>query len=309
MRGATLWTLTPGFSARFSRPWFDILVEANKQGLRDRDYGPRIPGRLRILGLGDSFAFGWGVEAEQGFYKRLEAQLVASGRPAEVVSAGIPGYGSEEALRLLEAVGLSYEPDLVLLAFYEGNDYLNNAHAPRRRRIVDGYLAEAAGPGRLARLVLRSSALVALAEDQWSRLAEKRAHSSSVAKTRAILLEMKRLLAARGLPLVVVFIPDQDQEAYRRSAWGRRLDRLLRGAEVFDERAPLEAFCRGSGIGFCRLSAAFEDAPGAARLRLAPEDSHFNALGHRRAAEEIHAWLLAHPWAFERQPPSSETHD
>jgi len=64
-------------------------------------------------------------------------------------------------------------------------------------------------------------------------------------------------------------------------------------------------FCQEQGIGFCRLSPRFEDAPDAVGLRLSLEDSHFNAEGHRLAAGEIHAWLTAHPWALEGKPPPS----
>lgn len=303
MDGDTTWTLTPGFSGRFVRSYFDILVEANRKGLRDRDFPAGKAGAFRILGLGDSFAFGWGVPLEATFFKRLEGLLNGS-RPGvvhEVINAGIPGFGTYEALHLMTSVGPDYQPDLVLLAFYEGNDYLNNGEAPRRRAIVDGYLADLpAGEGwGVTRYALRHSALAAVLDEQWSGIQQKRAFRTSMEKTKGYLLEMKRVLGERNVPLVLVFIPDQDAAAYRRPALLRRLDRFLRGEDAFQQRAELETFCGWNGIGFCRLSPRFEDGPGSEGLRLSPQDPHFSVQGHREAAEEIHSWLSTHPWALE----------
>jgi lysophospholipase L1-like esterase len=305
MDGESCWTLAPGFVGRYVRPSFDIEVRANRLGLRDREPGPWAPGTFRILGLGDSFAFGWGVPVEACFLERLPTLLDAS-RPGvtyEVLNAGIPGYGTYEAARRLDAIAPLWPPDLVLLAFYEGNDYINNAEAPRRRAVVDGYLTDVDGVG--TRFFARHSALATLLADQWARSREKRSFRASVEKTKALLSGMRRTLAAQGIPLVLVFIPDQDPAAYARSPLLRFTDRLQRGEDVFRQRGELAAFCQDEGIGFCRLSARFEDGPGAALLRLSPDDSHFNAEGHRLAAEEIHAWLEAHPWALERRLPPS----
>lgn len=303
MDSDTTWTLTPGFSGRFTRSYFDILVEANRKGLRDRDFPPKASGAFRILGLGDSFAFGWGVPLEATFFKRLE-DLLNRSRPGvahEVINGGVPGFGTYEALHVMTSVAPDYEPDLVLLAFYEGNDYLNNGEAPRRRTIVDGYLADLPSVERwgLTRFALRHSALLAVLDEQWSAVKQKRAFRASIEKTKGYLLAMKRALGERNVPLVLVFIPDQEAAAYRRTALLRWSDRLLRGEDPFEQRAELEAFCVANGIGFCRLSARFEDGPESDGLRLAPQDTHFSVQGHREAAAEIYSWLSAHPWALE----------
>lgn len=119
----------PGLRATYVRPEYRTRVEINSDGLRDREYPPgKPPGAYRILVLGDSYAEGLQVSVEQTFPKRIEA-LLAEARPEmriEVVNAGIAGYGTADELRYLEAYGGRWRPDLVLLAFYSGNDVRNN---------------------------------------------------------------------------------------------------------------------------------------------------------------------------------------
>jgi len=283
------WTLTPGFDGRFRKGEFDIAVSANAQGLRAGPIGPKPSGTYRVLGLGDSFAFGWGVEAHEAFLAVLEARLNASadGRTYEVINAGVPGFGTYEALRLLEAHGLAYEPDLVVLAFYEGNDFQNNREAPRRRVMTpEGYLKDMADP---APALAQHSRLAALLHSQWRRLRTKRGFGAGVRKTMTLLDEMKTLLAARGIPLALVLVPDQDAKVYDRAPLLRFYDRLVGGMELPQARRELETFCDQQKIWFYQLSDRFGGGEGSTALRL--NDTHFNPAGHRAAAEEIHRFL------------------
>src|SRR5690348_15508791 len=57
--------LQPGFRGTVTnRVEFDTEVSINQAGMRGPEVGPRPPGGVRILALGDSFVFG--VGAEQG---------------------------------------------------------------------------------------------------------------------------------------------------------------------------------------------------------------------------------------------------
>ena len=286
------WTLTPGFSGRFRKADFDISVQASRDGLRDRDYGPKPAGTLRVLGLGDSFAFGWGVENEESVFKVLERSLNADGgRPVEVVNGGVPGFGTYEALQLLQTVGLRYEPDLVVLAFYEGNDYQNNGDAPRQRTLVDGYLKDvpAQPPSRFVRWMSAHSVLAALGKTQAQHVRTKRAFGAYLEKTKQQLAQMRAVAVQRGIPLALLFIPDQDPEVYSRPQVLRLYDKAVSGMTLAEARRQLKAFCRQQGIWYCPLSARFEDGPEAAALRL--KDTHWNAAGHAAAASELQQFL------------------
>ena len=90
------WHHTAGSEGVFDRsPVFRTRVRINDKGLRGRDYPyERVAGRRRILVLGDSFVFGYGVEQEEIFTTVLEGLLPAT----EVINAGVSGYGTDQDL-------------------------------------------------------------------------------------------------------------------------------------------------------------------------------------------------------------------
>src|SRR5262245_37658747 len=59
------WAQRPNQDTRFVHQDFAVRITTNAAGLRDRDYSlDRVPGRHRLLVLGDSFAWGFGVERD-----------------------------------------------------------------------------------------------------------------------------------------------------------------------------------------------------------------------------------------------------
>jgi hypothetical protein len=127
--------------------------------------------------------------------------------------------------------------------------------------------------------------VVALGQAALAGVRRKRAFSADLLKTEKLLAAMKARLDARGVRLLLLFIPDQDPELYRRSALLRAYDRLLMGTTAAAARARLRLLCEARGIAYCQLSGRFEAAEQAARMRL--QDTHFNAAGHAAAAEEL----------------------
>lgn len=109
---------------------FVVPVQINHHGLRDseRDY-TKSAGVFRVLILGDSFVEAMHVPLEATFPHVLEQQLNAGGNRAhiEVMGAGVSGYGTTSELLYFEREGKRYKPDLVVLAFYPGNDVKNNS--------------------------------------------------------------------------------------------------------------------------------------------------------------------------------------
>lgn len=107
---------------------FRVPVRINTLGLRDRERVLAKPGGVqRILLLGDSHVEALQVHLEEAIGPQLEAQLQETQGSIEVVSAGVSGFGTAAELMLFREIGRHFEPDLVVLAFYPGNDVKNNS--------------------------------------------------------------------------------------------------------------------------------------------------------------------------------------
>lgn len=112
---------------------FETQIRTNSRGLHDVEHALAKPtGVYRILILGDSYAQAREVPLEHNFARRLEGLLNADPPPGvafEVINMGHFGLGTtQEYLTYIEE-GARYDPDLVLLGFYAGNDVVDN-HAP-----------------------------------------------------------------------------------------------------------------------------------------------------------------------------------
>jgi hypothetical protein len=97
----------------------------NSQGLRDHEYSRRKPpGTFRIVGVGDSSLFGWGVPVEDSGLKVLERRLneKSGAQKFEVINFAVPGYNTAMEAETFLRRCLEYAPDLVLLNF-NTNDY------------------------------------------------------------------------------------------------------------------------------------------------------------------------------------------
>jgi lysophospholipase L1-like esterase len=108
---------------------------SNSLGFRDDEFTlEKPPGTFRIVALGDSFAFGAQVPFEDNFLYLLEGEL-ARGR-VEVMNLGVPGYGVGDEYKLLMNLGFQYQPDVVILCFFVGNDFEGNG-PPRQGDLLN----------------------------------------------------------------------------------------------------------------------------------------------------------------------------
>ena len=118
------WRHRPNQNGRFEFQDFSVEVATNSEGLRDNEHPlTRVPGKKRILLLGDSATWGFGVEQWETFGELLEQR-----RPDwEVINAGVSGYGTDQEYLYYKTRGFAYEPDIVVMVF-SGNDPENNFH-------------------------------------------------------------------------------------------------------------------------------------------------------------------------------------
>ncbi len=159
-----------------------IVYRVNRDGFRDElRQRPKPEGVFRILVLGDSVAFGYGVDAGDTYPKRLERHLRSLARKRggpsfEVLNMAVGGYNPYNEAALLSDVGPSYEPDLVLAQFCINDLNDPTAHFDVQTRLHLGTIPDAAypdpstrtappePPGRMLRLCRRSR-LCSLVDD------------------------------------------------------------------------------------------------------------------------------------------------
>ncbi len=141
------WVSKPGVSTRIVAPRFQYRVRINSKGLRDREHPYEKPeGVFRIALLGDSIAWGWGVDDGLCFADLVEERL---GPGVEVINLGVPGYGTDQQLWMLEREGWRYEPDLVLLCFLMNDIPSNDSTKPHGEMSKPRYVLDDGGKWRI----------------------------------------------------------------------------------------------------------------------------------------------------------------
>jgi lysophospholipase L1-like esterase len=288
-----LYGLRPGAEGRLSDTG-DVLYRINPDGFRGpRHARPKPAGVFRVVVIGDSIAFGYGVQEGESFPRLLEARLAGLAPQArvEVVNLGVGGYNAWNEAELLKDVGLGYEPDLVLLQFCI-NDLNDPAlHFDAQTRIPPAAIPAAAFPDPSRRVSAPSRAwiwcarakLCTLGRDVW--IAARGSHLDGEIRRAAFLpvgaedrpewrwLETRyreMADAAAGVPLAVLVFPHQAQLRGR-------------GSDAIQERVLALAHRRG-WTGIDPLPAFRRAARSGTQLFV--DWWHPSAAGHRIAAEE-----------------------
>ena len=100
-----------------------VPVSINSEGMRDREFSlEKPPDVYRVMMLGDSTTFGWGVRQEDTAAKFLERKLNAALPPGfhrvEVINTGVGNYDTVQEVTYYETIGWKYHLDLVVLVFF-----------------------------------------------------------------------------------------------------------------------------------------------------------------------------------------------
>lgn len=248
-------------------------IRFNALGLRGPEIGPKQPHERRLLVLGDSLAFGWGVEERQLFGARLaELLCTQTGASWTSINAGVCSYNSIQERLYLEHRGLALEPDLVVLVFVD-NDVLTYGERWQR--------AEATKPALRQRLkkILQSSRLLQTLTKAAKRDGDQHAtgperdlgpDDAGWRSNMQALTELVDLCAARDLDLAIYHF------RWRPDPWS---DSLLEDARKHTAPIPIA-----------------DTAPWFAGKPLqglvnSSTDSHPNADAHALTADSMHAQL------------------
>ena len=105
----------PGSNARL----MGVEVAINRHRLRGREVAIRQnAGVTRILMLGDSLTFGWGVPDDETVSRRVETALKKEGYDVQILNAGVGNYNTDMEVEYFLADGVKLAPNLIVLNYF-----------------------------------------------------------------------------------------------------------------------------------------------------------------------------------------------
>lgn len=234
------------------------VIRTNSQGFRDDEWELRKPERTyRIAVLGDSMAFGLGVEQDEPFPAILEGLL--NGQQGdltyEVLNFAVPGYNTAAEVELFRETGRMYGPDLVILQFMDNDDQ----NRTRVREIFSAMAGDNTSTEGSPRDIER-----AVYEQLWAEEAGM-AFGERWAMVGGPLRELRSLL--NGTPLIIVSFSFDGQQTEALGALGEEF-----GWPVLHVRS-----IYGAGPGDREYR----------RFIVHQMDIHPSPEGHRRVAEAL----------------------
>lgn len=214
---------------------FDVDLTTNAQGFRNLGDIPmkKPEGVKRLVFMGDSFVFGWGIDDKETFTYLLQEDLGTryGKEKVEVINAGVYGYDIIQYRELFYRL-LKYEPDAVFLGFCLENDF--NITPLKNDTTVEGVRVEPETSFKYkARNFINNLHLVALVRDRLYinfpkirnlmlslGVNNKRdiflkeytpALRKSMSETGAVLKEMQDECSKRGIKFIVLLVPLKEQ--------------------------------------------------------------------------------------------------
>ena len=305
---------------------------ANQFGFNDRDYPLQKSGGIyRILMINDSFGWEGGLNAN--YTALLENKLESHfGKHAiDVINSGYPMTHTGEQLPMLKKFGLQYDPDMVILGFFAGNDFLDAN--PFRKRVAYNDLlyfdvdSREPVPTFWGRPLIGKSLVFMLIKQKYMvwrslephfekedqpfyalpiflgiesqviqfylpKLHAARAFNANVRYAVESLSAMNGLLKKRKIKFLVAILPDQ--LSVDDALAGVVLDSLRIERSDFDgslAQKLLTDYFRREQIPYIDLLPVFRKAGKEKRLYRA-QDIHWNRQGNELAAEAIAGYLL-----------------
>ena len=316
-----IFELKSNYHQEYISPEFKIIIKTNGDGLRDIEHAVNKSENVyRIIALGDSFTFGWGINQEDAWWKILENMLNNEDkeRKYEIINLGVWMYTFDQQLLRLKDKGLKYKPDLVIQGIYwphlktiathqwvvdnEGNllsindptIYVNedNLLKTKDKNILLHSLKKHskllnAIISRLQILLLRhrliSDDLLFLRGDSVVT------HSDTWQKALESIHQTKEILAKKGINYVVFFIP-RDVQVSKREWSPLYLD--IMNDQLYQDEFPQKIFSNF----FLKEKIPYLDLLSVFRKDYSPDlyyvtDPHWTKEGHRLAGEQIYKFI------------------
>ena len=263
----------------------EYITRSNAAGLRndtDYDYESH-PDVLKILGLGDSVAYGSGVKIEETYLKVVESKLnkalLKRAKEAQVINAAFPGWGIAQELLFLKSEGLKYMPDIVLVGFVADDIYRNGRYYETalnyKLKSEHKEKLKVLGKSQLEDLnlvhnfLLNKTQLYPLLLAKFSFFRNRHYIDHALKLTQDVFLEMQRVCSQNKIELLVAVMPLRQRE--------NQINTLM--INFFNDK----------GIKAIDLRDDFSKVEGELFL---PNDNHPNPRGHQLIADNIYKYLV-----------------
>jgi lysophospholipase L1-like esterase len=321
----------------------------NSKGIRGPEYTyEKPPQEFRIVVLGDSYAEGYTVEFEDLFSEVLKRRLNRDQRrPVQVINGGTGGYSTDQQLLWFRTEGIKYSPDLTILLFCSNDILFNTVDRYWRGykplfRLKGGTLKLTNVPVPPPGPLPQHSVLPPPTVERWlynsSYLYRNVRDHLINRETITRLFGWAGLTPGKGSIERQSPVPDHIRLTYwskateeeRRAGWTitkallSTLDaeaqaaggRLLVMIVPVDDKVTREvvSFCRENSIDCIDPTGRFQyeelrlERRGK-KLTYAPLDGHWNAEGHRLAAEVLREHIVTHGHLSEHADVRRDTAD
>ena len=223
----------------------------------------------------------------------------------EVLNLGVCGVGQEQMLELLKVVGMKYQPDLVLLGFYVGNDISDNIKYVKKKDIE-----EIKQKGSLnypfKKFLKKNSKAIAFLAQKWSDLCfavginkygkmkmfmENYPEDIEEAfkLTEDLIVEISEFLETYNIELWVIIIPMKFQVDFNLKYKGKHIEDNI----IIDKpQITIRKILSRNSINYIDLLDDFEESALEGK-NLYLKDIHWSSTGHHLAAQKIYSYLIA----------------
>ena len=286
----------------------------NSWGMRGGE--PREGPRPRILVVGDSNTFGYGVEDDETWPAVLDQSLAKAGRPHPVLNLSTVGFVIDDQLRYLEAALPAYRPDIVILmpppegfplspgaeTFHERAlvkerrarslliGWTQNTAIERARKKIERWRKRLAVR---AAATLRTAGRLDAPEESDPQVAAQNGAPVDLELRRRHFAEQLGVLRARvaeaGAQLLIVPLPDAAVFVGGQVSDRSWMDRLA-------ERSWVDQLVREQGIPMADVSERLAAEPDPTTLILGVDDTHPSPRAHRLIAAAVEAELERLGW-------------
>jgi len=307
-----LWELYPNHEGTTDVGGYIRTLKVNSHGFRGDEVKTRkLPGIFRIMILGDSSAFGYGVNQNEVFSSVLEDNLSKKYKDIkiEVVNAAVPGYTTFSTLNFFREKGVKYSPDAIIISHNNDPDFDWDED---RNRTPPRYILP------LMKILYRSNIYMCLRREILNSKYKKKpqlyksvpedrgVHRVSPGDFRKNLSSIMDIANQRGMKILVISMPrrpenpdDADNDILDDN---KDPDVEEKDTELYQYRSIMKEVTLEKGGIFLDLLGKWRDLdPDPLFL----DDMHPTIDGHEKIADELMAEIERARWIREKKPNGS----